>query len=459
MEEQRQAAASNAHADGRLPLPRQTTPTWEVEMLLSAGLVFALFQVPEPLHRWSEIASARLGDAGDLFASMLLVYALMAIYALIATFLVHLTARAYWVAMVGIGSVYPDGIRWDKYAGGPIAKREMQRQIPSFPALVERADNMASLVFAFGLVIVMSSLLGAALALPAVAFAILLSETLLVGVPLHSLMGGLLLALLLPLMGIGVADKLLGRRTDGPPPPRWFQWLATRFQRLAINRLPAPLILMIATNQRGRRAYVLFFLSMALMMVLLVADVTLRRSGIGNMGYAFLPERQAQGAYPRHYRDQRGDALGDWNAPSIQSLVVEGDWLQLLVPYDPERHEPLLERDCAGGAAAAEALAADIGRDAGDAARLAAEERVLGCLAPRLGLSLDGVPIEAVDLAFSEDPGTGLPALLAMVDASGLAPGRHELALARLPSARELGDAERLRKLAQSGPVRIPFWR
>src|SRR5690606_27263261 len=144
-------------------------------------------------------------------------------YALIATFLVHLTARAYWVALVGIASVYPDGIRWDKYVGGPIAKRELQRQIPSVPALVERADNMSSLVFAFGLVVVMSSLLGAALALPAVAIAILLSETVLAGVPLHSLMGGMLLVLLLPLMGIGLADKLLGRRTGGFRPPRWFE--------------------------------------------------------------------------------------------------------------------------------------------------------------------------------------------------------------------------------------------
>jgi hypothetical protein len=48
----------------RLRLPRRTTPTWEIEMLLSGAVVFALFQTPGPLQRWAELAAARSGPAG-----------------------------------------------------------------------------------------------------------------------------------------------------------------------------------------------------------------------------------------------------------------------------------------------------------------------------------------------------------------------------------------------------------
>jgi len=455
--QQESGTGTTQAGDGRLPLPRQTTPTWEVEMLLSAGVVFALFQAPDPLHRWADHAAARLGDSGDLFVAMLQVYALMAVYALIATFLVHLTARAYWVALVGISSVYPEGIRWDRYSGGPISKRELQRQIPSFAGLVERADNAASLVFAFGLLMVMSALLGAAVALPALGAAILLAETVLDDVPVHLLLGAMLALALLPLVGIGLTDKLLGRASRGErPPPGWFERLATRFQRLAINRLPAPLMLMLATNQGNKRAYSLFFLALLLMMGLLLADLALRNGDARGIGYDFLPRADAPGVYARNYRDRRVDPLAAWSAPTLQSLVVGDDWLQLLVPYDPERHEPVVEHDCGLDAPG---LASDLAHSAGDPARAAAETALLDCLARHLRIGLDGAPLEGLDLAFSEDPGTGLPALLAMLPVAGLAPGRHEVTVARLPDMRQRQDPEALEKLRQAGPVRIPFWR
>lgn len=444
-------------ADGRLPLPRQTTPTWEVELLLSAGLVFALFQVPEPLHRWAALAGARLGDAGDMLSIMLLVYALMVVYALIATFLIHLTARAYWVALVGIDSVYPGGIRWEKFSGGMVSRREMQRQIPSFRALVERADNNASLCFAFGLCVVLSSLMGAAIALPLVGIAILLSETVLEGAGLDALMGGLFLLVMLPLLAIGLADKFLTRR-EGVRLPRWLEATITGYQRLPINRWPAPLILMLSTNQRGKRAYIVFAAAFALMMVFLVLDTTMRRADLAHVGYDFVPSQESTGAWPQHYRALRQDPLTSWNEPTIEAMVPTGDWLQLLVPYDPERHELLFERACGDGGAAA-TLAADLDRDPGDAARLRAERHVLDCLAARLDLRVDGVAIAGQKLEFSRDPGTGLPALLAMVPVHGLALGRHELSLQRFPNARTLRDEEALQRHAAAGPLRIPFWR
>jgi hypothetical protein len=53
------------------------------------------------------------------------------------------------------------------------------------------------------------------------------------------------------------------------------------------------------------------------------------------------------------------------------------------------------------------------------------------------------------------DPGTGRPALLAMIDVRELARGRHELQVARPPSSDgPSGKPDRERPYS-----RIPFWR
>lgn len=457
-----QAREHERHEEtGHLTVPRWTTPTWEIELLMSAGLVFALFQVPGPLHEWTRLAAARLGNAGDMLVSMGLAYGLMAVYALIGMFLIHLTARAYWVALVGINSVYPDGIRWEKFTGGPISRAEMQQQIPSMPALIERADNTASLCFAFGLVVVMSSVLGAAVAMPAVGLAIVMSQWLFDGAHLTTLMMGLMALVLVPMVGVGVLDKQLGkRRPSSAPVPSGPLARAVRFfLRLPLNRLPGPLIQMLATNQRGHRAYVLFFAAMLTMMALLFADVVLRRGGMPFDSYDYLPADPAGTADPRHYREFRDAETDHWREPSVDAMVADGDWLRLVVPYDPERHGLLVERRCVDGRAGAEALAARLAREPPDRARRDAERSVLACLARELDVRVDGAPIEGTDHAFTRDPGTGLRAMLVMVPIRALAPGRHELQLVNAGPADSWDDPEARAAHEADGPVRIPFWR
>ena len=457
-----QAREHERHEEtGHLTVPRWTTPTWEIELLMSAGLVFALFQVPAPLHEWTRLASARLGNAGDMLVSMGLAYGLMAVYALIGMFLIHLTARAYWVALVGIHSVYPDGIRWEKFSGGPISRAEMQRQIPSMPALIERADNTASLCFAFGLVVVMSSVLGAAVAMPAVGLAIVLSQWLFDGAHLTTLMMGLMALVLVPMVGVGVLDKQLGKRRppSAPVPSGPLARAVTFFLRLPLNRLPGPLIQMLATNQRGHRAYVLFFAAMLTMMALLFADVALRRGGMPFDSYDYLPADPAGTADPRHYREFRNTATDHWREPSIDAMVADGDWLRLIVPYDPERHGVLVERRCVEGRAGAEALAARLAQDPPDRARRDAERRVLDCLARELDVRIDGEAVAGTDHAFTRDPGTGLRGLLVMVPLRTLAPGRHELQLLNAGDQDSWNDPDARAGHEADGPVRIPFWR
>ena len=57
------------------------------------------------------------------------------------TFALHLLLRAHWIALVGLHSIYPDGVRWDRLRMGPIQRElERRRERPAADA-IERATT------------------------------------------------------------------------------------------------------------------------------------------------------------------------------------------------------------------------------------------------------------------------------------------------------------------------------
>jgi hypothetical protein len=137
-----------------------------------------------------------------------------------------------------------------------------------------------------------------------------------------------------------------------------------------------------------------------------------------------------------HYRDQAG--AGAPLVPSIDSAFPDGDYLTVVVPFDPRRHPPQLARACprdwqgAESPARRAALAACFGR----------------WLAPRL----DGRPLPGARPRYFTDPRTGQQALALVVSIRGLAAGEHELRVALAPPTK----ASAPREPAQ---YRIVFWR
>jgi len=96
-----------------------TSPTWELELLISGAVLFALFQIPSALTSFFTRIEPH---ATATMMSVLLVmqmYVKAIVYALIASFVVHLIARAYWVGLVGLHSVFPKGVRWENFKWVP----------------------------------------------------------------------------------------------------------------------------------------------------------------------------------------------------------------------------------------------------------------------------------------------------------------------------------------------------
>ena len=83
-------------------------------MLISGVAVFAMLQLPGWLNDRLMFLLPRFEDSWRASLIMVFSYAMGAAVILAATFALHLLLRAYWIALVGMHSVYPDGIRWER---------------------------------------------------------------------------------------------------------------------------------------------------------------------------------------------------------------------------------------------------------------------------------------------------------------------------------------------------------
>ena len=192
---------------GEPSLPKQTTPTWEIELLISGVAVFAMVQLPGVLDDAIFRLRPRFDANWGVPLSMLYIYAKTAAVILAATFIIHLLLRARWIALVGLMSVHPRGIDWSRLRIGPIAREVEESRLVSLDAAVERADNSATTVFATGV------LLGSLLIVVAILVVALVGLVAALGVPADSnLLPMLIGAFLLPFLLAQLADRRFGAR-------------------------------------------------------------------------------------------------------------------------------------------------------------------------------------------------------------------------------------------------------
>lgn len=425
-------------------LSRRTTPTWEVELLLSGAAVFAMVQLAQALPGWGMYLLPRLDDDFEHITRLMLVYANAAVMVLVLTFVLHLVLRAYWVGLVGMNSVYPGGMKWDAVRAGPIARSLLLKRWPNMADAIERADNRATVVFSVG--IGMALVFVPIMLAVAIIYALAAIMAWLVGAQgmVTFVFLGFLALWMLPYIGALVLDRMFGHRLrpDGWP-RRAIAGVISGYSAAGMSRESNPLVALYSTNVGERRGSitVVIVMLLAVGMTHVASVATSDELGPGSFG-AFPNPRPGMGdsVDGRHYASRR-DGETSPDLPYLPDLVASGRYVRLVVPYVPGLHGHLL-RDCPAGAA--EEQDADRER-----ARRAAR---LECLARGFEVRLDG-EVLAERPAWYTEPAQDLRGLIYMVPATALAPGRHELSVLPAP-----------RRALQAGqpapqPYLIPFWR
>ncbi len=425
---------SEAQSDSQ-QISKRTTPTWEMELLISGATVFSLLQLPRPLYRLLSNVSEMHGEAVYQAIKIFSIYIQFSLWILIITFVLHLFMRGYWIALVGMNSVFPKGMQWEKLSGyGPIYKKNLEENSPVMSEVIEVADNRATVVFG----------LGFGTALTMILLSLLMG--LLIGILLTMQMFGvntksddiiiiLLAVFIAPYFLVYTIDKYFGNKLGNGKIGAWLERIIGFYNDIGFGR-SGVLINLYRTNQSRRKGYLMLGL-MATMGA--ASTLLLSMNGLDGGAYNALPSSSRDNgleAPVEYYASLRQQADDQSLQPYIESPVSDGPYLRLFVPYVPRRHNEVLQKQCPQ---ALTKKSADAGAG-------------LICLSKFLKISIDGKLI-SVGLMSSSDPQTGQRGMMAMIPVQALSVGKHELSLISLRQKSNDGKQEK------THVVRIPFWK
>lgn len=420
----------DARDDGASTLPRHTTPTWEVELLISGVAVFAMLQLPALLDGYILDWAPRLVDRWAKLLFVIYVYAKSAAIILAVTFVIHLLLRARWIALVGMWSIYPKGVDWNNFRLGPNAREFESKRLGRMEDAIDRADNKATMVFAMGVVLASILCVITLIVGTVVSLSWLLESRMGVNADTRWIMWTAAFAMVPYGLSIAIDRRFGDRMQPGRFGTRVLRGVLGFYSRIGVGMANNPALALLASH-RGRRKTILLIAT--IFMIATIAASTsyfIARNPDAYGSYDAFPDEDelpTRSVDPAHYDDRR-DALRSPITPFIQSMVVIGPYVQLIVPWVPDRDGPALDARCG----------------------TLPEDAQLKCYAEHVRpVTLDGKLIAPV-FDIGEDARTNRPAMVAMIDVRHLPQGRHVLGITLPQHGRHdpAPDADF-----------IPFWR
>ncbi|MEM6878966.1 MAG: hypothetical protein AAF544_10430 [Bacteroidota bacterium] len=307
--------------------------SWQIEILISGGLVLTLYHLPGKINE--SLLGAFLHTDFNTALLVIFIAAFVVSKALLIGFGVNLFLRAIWLALLGVHFAYPKGIDYERLNYSKTFEEEMDRQ----PMTLDRImwlERWASLSYSLAIILTVGAL-GAILMVALVYYMIidpLLSEDL-----ATSEWFGYLVLFLIGLFSFGFIDKLIFRSFRNRPKAsrRYF-----RFSRIVstINLtrfLKRESLTIVSNNQRWRinLLYISYFviaIFVSLQDLELQSPLRIQLNPFDTRAFKEVPLVQFK-LEEDDYDDQLQPGQIVQEA-SIPSEVVHGNTLPLFVTYD-----------------------------------------------------------------------------------------------------------------------------
>lgn len=423
--------------------------TRELELLISAGLIFALMQLPGVLDNWWQHTTVHVGGAA--FGAVFVTYyvAKLVAYGLIAAIAAHFLLRGFWVAIMGLRSVFPHGANTEKLEHGEIFTKFYANRMLSLEEIEQRADRIAASIFAFVflfLTIFVMMAFWAALAGLVALIIVKVTGNDRLAMPVLLTVFALFVVLQ---SFVASVDKTSRKRPVSPRIERAslkiMQWLYYP----TFNFIYAPVFLTFTSHTSKRKMNILLVGFLYSTIGLFMLSIFSSRGIIGFDSYSYYPQQ----ARPFQLRTIHYDNLRDRdvpvNEPSIQSDIIQDPYVRLFLPYDAQEDNKRMR-----------ALCPDVKPVRGEGfffarrAKLAASRvaELDRCFDRVYQIALDGKPLPKPGFLFYRHPQGGVAGRLALIPVGSLAAGKHLLSVRHtpLPGVKKDEDADE---------YYIPFWR
>jgi hypothetical protein len=129
--------------------------SWQAELVLSGLIITVLFQLPDIFISWAETSIVESGELEFVFLKFASMGFLMGIDFLVIIFGIHLLFRGIWIALLGLNSVYPNGINTQSAKGmGEKYWQKSKEKYPDLTAYCSELDANCSVLFSSATVII-----------------------------------------------------------------------------------------------------------------------------------------------------------------------------------------------------------------------------------------------------------------------------------------------------------------
>lgn len=434
-----------------------TSPTWELELFLSGAFVFATFQLPGIIESLFQRFEPHASENAGFVLFILALYGKAIAFTLIATFMIHLIARAYWVALLGVFSVFPKGIRWDEMKIGPISKGLYRAKLPDLGRAIAKLDNFCSVIFSAGLLIVIlfvySTLLGGTLTTLAYLLALAFNH----GQRIYAFFWPLMSVFVVIPLAAALIDKKYGAGLSHDS--RAYRVIHAMLKvAFSVNlmRLLGPMMWTLTTNVGRKRVIVFLYITLMGLIALSAADRLVQGDRLSINSYDFFGASRDHGVRYQYYENGREPGVTYSRIPSIQSDIIRDPYVKLFIPFSPPRHNAAVARSCPS-LKPLQDRGLSLGADPFLDDSLVVP--VLDCLAKLHAVTLDGTPQTSVPFSFYEHPVTGLKGMIAYLSVDSLARGRHVITVMPVPPVELPTDSTELANASWKKPLVIPFWK
>ena len=387
--------------------------TDELELIISSLTIFALFSLPGWL--FDSIADVYMHLSTSIAIASTVGMSILAgtSYGLGACFVVHLMARAYWVGLIGLRTVFPRGINWGKIPGlGPLSRQYYRETLPDLDTVIQNTDRVASSLFAVISMLTLSVLWFGTILL------VILVVSAAIGVRFGLTntglgVGGLLL--LAVFIGVPILlyflDAQLASRMPRLRDSQGFANFVRFLRRVAGLAYPQRLVLPVKLTLQSNTRPALFFVSLTLGIIAIVVIGNTRAIAWSSFTlsgeFTYLDTARVQeGLRSTYYEDMPSslDRLRGW--PRVDSFNQSGSFMRLFLPYQPLRDNLVLDQLCGSAEEAPDTV---------------------DCLRQLWAVSIEGETIPMASFVPAERADLQMRGLIGLVPLTGLEPGLRQL--------------------------------
>lgn len=326
-------------------LEELSSQSWNLELVVSGAAVFSTSFLPQLIDDGitSYFEDYLLSDSliNIVLPLLALGFAKASAYLLIFTFVCHFVFRAFWVAMVGLKAVYPQGINFENLPNVNNKVQEvLQKKFGSLDDYIVRLDKICSQLFSVAFVLVLISVVYSLVYLSAFFVTVFIKNFF---PEFYFFLINIAKVSFAILMVLSLVTIVLGSLKSYKEKPivSKFQLIFAKFNSLVFFGMYKPINyinFVFASNLSRVRYYTSFAIGIstfALLAFTIMAQRLFKQNGLPfleSRSYYSVGSDYAQ-IKSFHYDNQRidGEAITD---ASIQADVIEEPFLKLFVSYN-----------------------------------------------------------------------------------------------------------------------------